>query len=118
MDHGENKWKTMTTEHTYKVPSDDSAKIIALEAQVQSLSNKYKTSAPAKSDAKKPHDNKAGPAKKKNDKRHEKSEWMVTHPGPWQPITKTINGKEGEFIWCAHHAAWGKHHEDTCKAKH
>lgn len=42
---------------------------------------------------------------------------MTTPPGQGQPKTKTVDGKEGEFIWCAFHQAWGKHHEGTCEAK-
>ena len=105
------KWRTMVEEGTWKAPSADSAKIIALEAQVKSLS-KAKVTPKAKGDTKKPGD-KGSPNKKKKDKKPD-PEWMSKAP-PEGQTTKTINGSE--WTWCATHLAWGKHTDLACNVR-
>jgi hypothetical protein len=109
------KWKTMVQEKTYKAPSEDSKKIIALEARVQVLSNKVSKTKPApdksKGDSKEsPKGGKGGKGKKPKFKKEDPA-WMTQAPKDGK-TTRTVNGDE--WIWCETHAAWGKHTKEAC----
>jgi hypothetical protein len=115
MSSAELKWKTMVAEKTWKSPNEDSSKIIALEAQIRSLSNKFNSQESPKNYAKRPAENRGGPPRKKKDRNADKPLWMTTPPAAGMPHSKTVDGKKGEWEWCPTHKAWGRHKHQVCE---
>jgi hypothetical protein len=83
----------------WKAPSEDQQKIIALEAQLQKLTQK-------KVDA-------AKKTTKPKDK-IEKQEWMTVPPKEGQ-IEKNVNKKT--YWWCPIHNRWVRHKPEECQGK-
>jgi hypothetical protein len=79
MSLAELKYKIMTAEGKWKSPSEDSSKIIVLEAQVKAIGNKYNSAAQPKGDPKRPPNNKGRLPQKKKD-RNANPEWMQVPP--------------------------------------
>jgi hypothetical protein len=101
MELARNKYKTMVKENKkWKAPSEDSTKIIALQAQVKLLGNKFKAGPGPKYPSNKgPKDDTFTPKKKKGDK-PPKAPWMLVAP-EGQPLKKMKDGKD--WIWCPPH---------------
>jgi hypothetical protein len=73
-------------ENKWKAPSEDSTKIIALQAQVKLLGNKFKVGPGSTYPSNKgPKDDKLTPKKKKGD-RPPKAPWMLVAPTEGQPL--------------------------------
>jgi hypothetical protein len=112
MELARNKYKTMVEENKWKAPSEDSTKIIALQAQVKLLGNKFKAGPGPKYPSNKgPKDDKFTPKKKKGDK-PPKAPWMLVAPTEGQPLKKLKDGKD--WIWCPTHKSWGRHTLEKC----
>jgi chromatin remodeling complex protein RSC6 len=105
-----NKYKTrLVEEQKWNAPSDEEAKIIALEAQLKKLASSKKGQA----DDKKKRDNRKGKPKGKQEAKRKKAPWMTVPPKEGDPRTKTEDGKV--FHWCTTHKAWGFHKGSDCK---
>jgi hypothetical protein len=114
MQLAKDKYAILKQKGTWKAPSADQKKIIALEAQIKKLSDKGKPDKPA--DKKKKDDSKKN--KKPDDKKTEVPKWMTTPPGKDDKLQKTVNDKT--YYWCTNHGKvgqWVRHSPADCKAK-
>jgi hypothetical protein len=106
-----NKYKTLTEAGEWNAPSEDTARIIALEARTQKRN-------PAKSGSK----DKKGKTKtsEKQSKatgkgREGKPAWMIVKPKSGESTKKVVNDKD--YWWCPKHQAWTRHTPDQCEGK-
>ena len=120
------KYKTLTAKKLWNAPSEESEKIIALEAQVKKLTSDVARGKPPPRGPPKRPDPK-GPQKKpfnngkkveqkgrfKKDERFKSNPWMIIAPKPGEPHNKQVNGKP--FIFCTKHQAWGGHPTSECR---
>jgi hypothetical protein len=101
-----NKFQTLVDKGTWRSPSKNEEKLIALQSEVERLKMRPKTKTadkPAKWKAKGPLAGQNKANSKKNPKR-EKEPWMLVAPTAGEPRNKTVKGKEWHF--CYHHKEW------------
>jgi len=111
MTHAANKYKIIKQKGEWQSPSEEQAKILALETKVKSLEGKKKTK-PGKPGT--PKKTKGKGKGKQSEKREQKiPEWQKKEPGSKDPKTKTVDGKQ--YHWCVHHARWTRHKSEECK---
>jgi hypothetical protein len=94
------RYAVLKQKGVWKAPSEDQQKIIALEAQLQKLTQKK--SEPAKKTSMKPKD------------KLEKQEWMTVPPKDGK-IEKNVNKKV--YWWCPIHGRWVRHKPEECQGK-
>lgn len=104
------KFATLKLKGKWMAQSDDQKKIVALEAQVSKLQNKFK-SAPTGTDTSGKETNNQSRTGK--DKKFQKPEWMTQKPNENEEKEKEVNNKI--YYWCPTHKAWTRHKPEECK---
>ena len=97
----------------WNAPTEDQAKIIVLEAQIEKFikARKQQTGSgkPGKSNKGKQSN------KGKDSKPYEKPAWTKVMPKPGESMKKTVDNKT--WWWCTKHKSWCRHSTDKCKGR-
>lgn len=108
------KYKIRTRNGDWNAPTPEEAKILALEAKIQSMTKKEKKN--SKDTGK---DNKKTEKDRKNKGNHNKKDkpaWMTKPPTENEKgKSKKVDGKE--YWWCEALKCWARHHPTDCRAK-
>ena len=106
-----NKYKTLVEAGKWNAPSDEEAKIIALEAEIKKLAAKKQPPQATKGKARKGKDKR----KDKNQNRRNRPAWAYVKPKPGEPQKRTREGKD--FWWCDKHGYWAGHLTEACRGQ-
>jgi hypothetical protein len=99
-----NRYKPMKQNGDWNSPSEDEAKIIALQAEMKAF----------KGDDKRHHKDKDGSyRKKRND--DARPPWHFVKPKDNDEKSKDVDGKK--YWWCPNHEAWVRHSPEECRGK-
>lgn len=109
LDDAKSKYLTLIDTKQWDAPSEETAKIVALESKLMNLEKQLKS----KKDQ--GNDNNAGRNRDGNrdGKRKEKEAWMLKPPQPGDRQPKHWNKKD--WWYCEHHKEWTRHKSDECK---
>jgi hypothetical protein len=131
MQLAQNKFEGRVLAKTWNAPTDEQEQIIALEARIESLQSKNKTSSKRGGNTGKntpkgkqqpkgargrtnSNNNKKGKGQNDNDYMNALGKWAWLKVAPKQGETKKMfEGKE--FLWCKNHLRWGRHPTAKCK---
>lgn len=103
-----NKYQTLVEGGKWNAPTDEEAKIIALEAEIKKMkSNKKGKQGSDKAKAK------AKSNKMQQKQQRDKPKWMMQAPKDGEPTKKTVSDKI--YYWCPTHNAWVRHKPKDCK---
>jgi hypothetical protein len=105
MTKARNRYKTMLQNGEWNSPTEDEAKIIALQAEMKSFrrgTGKPSDKTPKEGEYR----------KKRNDNR---PAWHFEKPKENDPKSKTIDAKQ--YWWCPTHEAWVRHKPEECKGR-
>ncbi len=105
-----NKYKILCDRNEWNAPTEEEAKIIALEAQVKKLV-KPKSKTKASPTTQNKDDGKKPPSKPS--KKQKKPDWMTMPPKEGANNHKVVNDKE--YWWCPKHKSWTRHQPSECK---
>jgi hypothetical protein len=100
-----NKYQTLVEGGKWNAPTEEEAKIIALEVEIKKI--KAAKNAPKKSTK----EEKKSPKAKMP--MMDKPKWMTVEPAPGKPKEKKVDGKT--YYWCPHHKQWTRHKPSECR---
>jgi hypothetical protein len=122
-----NKFKILTEQGKWMAPTDEQAKIIALETKMgkmgkapQKTSNNQKSNSTNSSTGNnnRKSNNQQGKSTKKQSGKKTLPAWMTKWPGQAfvdSNQSKTVEGKK--YWWCKHHKCFVQHQSNECKNK-
>ena len=116
MNSASNKFKLLVESGKWMAPSDEQAKIIALEAKVNKFENKGKSSTTSSSGKANPKKFGSGKSSKKSGPKKEIPAWMTKWPGKDfvdANRTKQVEGRT--YWWCRVHKRFCMHQTNQCK---
>jgi hypothetical protein len=106
MSKAKNRYKTMMQNGEWNSPTEDEAKIIALQAEMKAFKG-------GKSQERSPKGN----DDRNRQRKDERPAWMFVQPKDGEPATKLLEGDPKQWHWCKTHSAWGRHTAIACKGK-
>jgi hypothetical protein len=112
----QNKYKSKIEDRSWNAPDEATEKIIALEAQVKSLTQKVTQAKKQSTKSGEPNKEGKGKMRGRNPKgRFQKPDWMLRPPAEGKPNMKWVDGKQ--YWWCPKHKSWGLHKPADCKGR-
>ena len=106
MNYAKKRYLSKKENGNWNAASEDEAKIIALQTQVDILEGKASLKAKTDTPTHKP---------KGKDKKFQKPAWMLKVPDEGDAKSKKVDGKD--YHWCPTHVAWVRHRPDQCEGK-
>jgi hypothetical protein len=111
-----NKYKMRVEKNLWNAPTEEQAKIIALEAQLEKF---IKARGKQQSGSGKPGISNKGKGKQGNKGQdgqpYVKPAWMKVAPKQGESTKKTVDSKI--YWWCTNHKSWCRHSTDKCKGR-
>jgi len=117
MNMASNKYKTLVEKGKWMAPTDEQAKIIALEAKLSQLDKKPSQSSSNNRNSKqKGNSNRNGKSSKKSNSKKDLPAWMTKWPGKDfadANKSKVVDGKT--YWWCKKHKRFCMHQTSDCR---